>query len=79
MKALKCRTWPTQANFLLMELPQDCTLSREEVHQSLLAKGVIIRPLKGYRNMERHLRLSIGTAKENAYFLEKFAEVLRGE
>ncbi len=78
LQALKCRTWPTQANFMLVALPEDCPLDRNQVHQALLAKGVIIRPLNGYCNMERHFRLSIGTAKENDFFLEKLAEVLRG-
>jgi histidinol-phosphate aminotransferase len=43
-----------------------------EVYEKLLRQGVIVRPVAGY-GMPDHLRVTVGTPKEN----EKFLKALR--
>jgi histidinol-phosphate aminotransferase len=66
-----CRVYPSQANFLLVRPPQPA----EEVHEALLRKGFIVRPLKSY-GLPDHLRISIGRDEENASFLQCLEEIL---
>jgi histidinol-phosphate aminotransferase len=47
------------------------------IYNALLQKGVIVRPVANYE-MPNHLRVSIGTERENQIFLDALAEVLRG-
>jgi len=46
------------------------------VFESLLSKGVIVRPMAGYR-MPEYIRVSIGTELENRTFLGALREALR--
>ena len=50
---------PSRANFLLVRF-QDS----DNLYKYLQAKGVIVRPLKGY-NLEGHIRISVGTEEQN--------------
>ncbi len=68
---LGLRVEPSWANFLLFSVARG-----NEVHERLLAKGVIVRPLAAY-GLEDYLRVSIGTPKENRFFIERLEEVLR--
>jgi histidinol-phosphate aminotransferase len=43
----------------------------------MLRKGVIVRPVANYE-MPRHLRISIGTERENQIFIHALNEVLKG-
>jgi histidinol-phosphate aminotransferase len=43
------------------------------VYQYLQAKGVIVRPLKGYA-LEEHLRISVGTEEQNNRVLSILAQ-----
>lgn len=73
-KALRARelnVLPSQANFLAIDFGRDA----KPVHQGLLERGVIVRPLASY-DLPRFLRVSIGTAAENDRFLEALGEVL---
>ncbi|WP_028573911.1 histidinol-phosphate transaminase [Desulfonatronovibrio hydrogenovorans] len=65
LSSLGCQVYPSQANFIMFKPPVSAT----EVFEKLLQKGVIIRPLKSY-GLPDLLRVSIGTEKENALFLE---------
>ncbi len=47
------------------------------VNQKLLAEGVIVRPIAGY-GLPDWLRVTIGTAQENARFIEALERVLAG-
>ena len=69
LAALGCRVWPSMANFLMFALPESCKHSARGLFEALLAKGLIIRPLASY-GLERHLRISVGTAEENRLFIE---------
>ena len=70
--ALGCTVYPSHANFIMFEAPIDGA----KLHDSLLQRGIIIRPLnKGY-NLLRHLRVSIGTSQENRAFIKAFKAIL---
>ncbi|HUS24512.1 MAG TPA: histidinol-phosphate transaminase [Candidatus Binatia bacterium] len=70
--ALGLTVLPSQANFLAVGFGRDAA----PVHQGLLERGVIVRPMKSYR-MPQFLRVTVGTAAENTRFLEALTSVLQ--
>ncbi|HHY66281.1 histidinol-phosphate transaminase [Kyrpidia spormannii] len=72
LEALGCRCVPTEANFILVEVPHSSTA----VFEGLLRRGVIVRDGAAF-GLPRYLRISIGTEAENARLLEEMAEVFR--
>ncbi len=68
---LGLRVFPSAANFVLVDVGRDAA----PVYEALLRKGVIVRPLRP-AGLLSHLRVSIGTAEENARALAAFAEVV---
>ena len=54
----------------------DVGLDAGPIYQALLQKGVIVRPVANYE-MPRHLRISVGTERENQIFIQALTEVLR--
>ena len=64
---------PTQANFILVDTKQPC----RDVFTRLLRQGVIVRTgdIFGYPTM---IRVTIGTAAENARFIDTLERVLAG-
>jgi histidinol-phosphate aminotransferase len=73
---LGCRVAPSQANFVLVEVPgRAAAAAAGEVYQRLLRKGVIVRSVENY-GLPRHLRITIGTIAENDRLLTAMAEVL---
>ena len=62
---------PTWANFVYCEIGDDA----HEVAKRLQAEGVIIRPL-GPWGAPTAMRITIGTAKQNAMFLRAFRKVM---
>lgn len=71
---LGCKVWPSSANFLMFEPP--CGFDARQCFESLLQKGIIIRPLVSYGLPEK-LRVSIGSRTENRAFLAALREFLR--
>ncbi len=67
----KIKYIPTEANFILIEMP----MKGEEVFSEMLKEGVIVRPLKEY-DLENYIRVSIGTSKENERFIKTLNKVL---
>jgi histidinol-phosphate aminotransferase len=61
---------PSLANFVTFDTGEE----GRDVFRRLLSRGVIVRPLDPY-GMRRWLRVSIGTAEENATFLEALEAV----
>ncbi len=61
---------PSYANFISFKVP-----TAAEVFQRLLRQGVIVRPIAGY-GMPDYLRVTIGTAAENARFHAALEAVL---
>jgi histidinol-phosphate aminotransferase len=63
---------PSAGNFVTVQVG-----AGERVFQSLLRRGVIVRPLVGY-GMPEHLRVTVGSETENRRFLEALRPVLSG-
>ncbi len=70
-KKLNLEWIPSAGNFISVDLKQD----GQTIYEALLKKGVIVRPV-GVYEMPTFLRISIGTPKENAVFLEALADIL---
>lgn len=68
---LGLNTVPTQANFLLIEVPTDA----RTVHEALLRQGVIIRPLNAY-GMANTIRVNAGLPEENERFVRALGHTL---
>jgi histidinol-phosphate aminotransferase len=61
---------PSAANFVLVRVGQGV-----RVYEALLRRGVIVRPMEVY-GFPEHLRVTVGTAVENARFLDALEAVL---
>src|SRR6266581_6394698 len=72
LKALGLEFIPSCANFLTFRVERAGT-----VYEKLLRLGVIVRPLAGY-DMPDHLRVTVGTPKENEKFLKALRTALDG-
>ena len=70
LKALGLEIIPSSANFVTFRVPRAAA-----VYQKLLRRGVIVRPLAGYE-MPDHLRVTVGTPKENQKFLRALETAL---
>ncbi|WP_446811427.1 histidinol-phosphate transaminase [Methylomonas sp. 2BW1-5-20] len=64
---------PSSGNFVSVDVKQAAL----PIYDALLRKGVIVRPVANYE-MPKHLRVSIGTERENAIFIKALHEVLSG-
>ncbi len=71
-RALGLSVIPSVANFLLVDVGRPGA----EVTDALLRRGVIVRPMGGY-GFPTHLRITIGTAKENTKCVAALEAVLR--
>lgn len=72
-QALSLDWIPSAGNFVSVDLQQNAL----PIYEALLGKGVIVRPVANYE-MPNHLRVSIGTERENQLFITALREVLRG-
>ena len=70
LSALGLEYIPSHGNFVTFKAGDGAA-----VNQKLLQQGVIVRPIGGY-GMPEWLRVTIGTAGENARFLEALAKAL---
>lgn len=63
----------SDANFYLLKFKK---LSDEEMYKIMLEKGILLRRMQGYKNIEKnYVRLAIRTREENDYLLEKLREI----
>ncbi len=67
---------PSFGNFLTLRVAQSGK-SAPEIYKRLLRRGVIVRPVGGGYELPEHLRVTIGTAAENAKFLAALAASLK--
>lgn len=75
-KALGLEYIPSCANFVSFAVPRKGDKPRAgAVYERLLRQGVIVRPVAGY-GMPDHLRVTVGTPKENETFLKALAKAL---
>ena len=72
-RALNLAWIPSSGNFVSVDMNR----SALPLYQALLQKGVIVRPVANYE-MPNHLRVSIGTERENRIFIEALTQVLQG-
>lgn len=70
-KKLQLTYIPSLGNFISFNVKQDA----QQIYQSLLQKGVIVRPLAAY-DLPTYLRVTIGLAEQNERFLTALREVL---
>lgn len=68
---LGCKTYPSHANFFLIDLGADA----EKLYQAMLYKSVIVRPMRSY-GFDNFIRVTIGTEEENKRFIKTLTECL---
>jgi histidinol-phosphate aminotransferase len=71
VEALGLDAIPSYGNFLTVRVGKAA-----DIYKRLLKRGVIVRPVAGY-GLPEHLRVSVGTADENARFLAALAASLK--
>ena len=71
-KTLGLVSWPSHANFILV----DTGVNGLELFRELLKLGVVTRPMAGY-GLTGCLRISVGTTEENRRCLTALKEVLK--
>ena len=62
---------PSSANFILVQVGKG-----QEVFEQLLRRGVIVRPMAGYKFPE-HVRVTVGTMPENRKFIEALERTVK--
>ncbi|MBI2384008.1 MAG: histidinol-phosphate transaminase [Gammaproteobacteria bacterium] len=72
LRAMGVNVLPSQGNFLAVDFARDA----KPIHQGLLERGVIVRPMASYE-MPTFLRVSIGTEAENTKFANALKDVLK--
>ncbi len=63
---------PSAANFIMV----DCGRPAQPIFHALLKQGVIVRPVANY-GLPNHLRITIGTQEENAFFAQAWEKVMQ--
>ncbi|MBF0412184.1 MAG: histidinol-phosphate transaminase [Desulfamplus sp.] len=71
LSAMGIKTFPTQANFFLLDVKRDAT----EVFKEMLRYGIITRSMKSY-GFPSCLRISAGLPNENRAFIEALKKVI---
>ncbi|HEX5768245.1 MAG TPA: histidinol-phosphate transaminase [Burkholderiales bacterium] len=71
-KRLRLDHIPSYGNFITLRVGKAA-----EIYKRLLRRGVIVRPVGGGYGLPEHLRVTIGTARENERFLDALAVSLR--
>jgi histidinol-phosphate aminotransferase len=75
-KTLGLEYIPSCANFVSFRVPRKSEKPRAgAIYEKLLRQGVIVRPIAGY-GMPDHLRVTVGTPKENETFLKALSRAL---
>ena len=64
---------PSLANFICF----DCKRDADELFQSFLEEGIIVRSMRVY-GMPNHLRITIGTKEENLKFINALRKLTNG-
>ena len=66
---------PSEANFLLAQVPPNAKLSAKALYEALKAQGILVRHFDTPR-LGGHLRISIGTPAQNRRLLEALNDLL---
>ena len=68
---LKVKYVPSQSNFLMIWVGKNCN----QVYESMLRQGVIVRPLSSF-GFHEYIRVSIGSRQENERFINTLEKIL---
>lgn len=71
LEQAKIKFFPSEGNFLLIDVATDTT----SIFQELLKRGIIVRPLKPY-GLDSYLRISVGLKAENRQFIKALTSIL---
>ena len=71
LDGMNIRHFPTQANFLLIDVENNA----DEIYNRLLSKGVIARSMTSY-GFPQYIRVSVGLPQENQRFVDALKDVL---
>jgi histidinol-phosphate aminotransferase len=71
---LGVRQVPSHGNFIMIDLSRENAV--QDVHESLLNKGVAIRPLGAF-GLPTCMRVTIGQPYENEFFINAFEQALK--
>ena len=63
---------PSQANFVLVRLDKPV----DQVFQSMVSEGILIRDVSSYPSLAGHIRISVGTSAEVERTIETLTEVM---
>lgn len=74
-KALNLEWIPSAGNFVSVDFKKPAM----PIYQTLLEKGVIVRPVGGIYEMPNHLRISIGTKQDNQLFIKALLSIIAPE
>lgn len=69
LEAMGLSYLPTQANFILIH----CKRDSQEIYRFLLENGIIVRPTHSF-GLPEYIRVTFGTAEQNARFFRAFRE-----
>lgn len=72
--SLGCKVWPSEANFLMFQIPGN-SLSARECCEKLLQQGIIVRSLASY-DLSENIRVSVGNKHENKQFIAAMRRIL---
>lgn len=67
--------WPSSGNFILLDTQMRFQKSGVETFEALLRLGVIVRPVANY-GLINSIRVSVGTATENAFAMKCFEKAM---
>jgi histidinol-phosphate aminotransferase len=66
---------PSEANFLLVEVPTDAAMSASALYESLKSSGILVRYF-AHQRLENRLRITVGTPQENQRLLDALTRIL---
>jgi histidinol-phosphate aminotransferase len=72
LEKLKMHYYPSEANFVLIDLKRDA----QGIFERLLREGVVVRPLQGY-DLPQCIRVSVGRREQMEVFIKALEKVLK--
>lgn len=66
--------WPSQGNFVLVDVQEGLGVSGLHIYHECLKKGLILRPVANY-GFNGYLRITVGTATENEFAIRVLEQV----
>lgn len=69
------KTFPSQANFILVELG----FNSRRMYDKLIDRRILVRDVSSYPGLRNHLRISVGTPEENEILLQNMLAIADSE